>query len=192
MIKIMKYREVYRLLPVLAAALMLTGLSVRGASAAEGDIEQWRDPWTRLGYTYDWGNPGDHVGLSELRIRIHPYGGSLWVEYGKAIFYGTPEWDDYFRCGPEAPRLISAVSKSTLTLAWTAVPGAAGYRLRYKWTAMGKPFVPPFEADGTLDLGNVREASFTLPPGACCHAAVQAYDVRGPGRLSNIEYIHVP
>ncbi len=35
MIKIMKYREVYRLLPVLAAALMLTGLSVRGASASE-------------------------------------------------------------------------------------------------------------------------------------------------------------
>ncbi len=26
-------------------------------------------PWTRLGYTYDWGNPGSHVGLSEFVIR---------------------------------------------------------------------------------------------------------------------------
>ncbi|GBC59785.1 hypothetical protein DENIS_0726 [Desulfonema ishimotonii] len=26
-------------------------------------------PWTRLGYTYDWGNPADEVGLSEFVIR---------------------------------------------------------------------------------------------------------------------------
>jgi hypothetical protein len=26
-------------------------------------------PWTRLGYTYDWGNPFTHVGLSEFVIR---------------------------------------------------------------------------------------------------------------------------
>jgi hypothetical protein len=26
-------------------------------------------PWTRLGYTYDWGNPGSEVGLSEFVIR---------------------------------------------------------------------------------------------------------------------------
>ncbi len=26
-------------------------------------------PWTRLGYSYDWGNPGDEVGLSEFVIR---------------------------------------------------------------------------------------------------------------------------
>ncbi|MDX9971385.1 MAG: hypothetical protein RBU21_00200 [FCB group bacterium] len=26
-------------------------------------------PWTRLGYTYDWGNPVNHVGLSEFIIR---------------------------------------------------------------------------------------------------------------------------
>ena len=27
-----------------------------------------RFPWTRLGYTYDWGNSGSHVGLSEFVI----------------------------------------------------------------------------------------------------------------------------
>lgn len=26
-------------------------------------------PWTRLGYTYDWGNPASHVGVSEFIIR---------------------------------------------------------------------------------------------------------------------------
>jgi hypothetical protein len=26
-------------------------------------------PWTQLGYTYDWGNPKNHVGLSEFVIR---------------------------------------------------------------------------------------------------------------------------
>jgi hypothetical protein len=26
-------------------------------------------PWTQLGYTYDWGDPFDHVGLSEFVIR---------------------------------------------------------------------------------------------------------------------------
>jgi len=26
-------------------------------------------PWTRLGYTYDWGNPESEVGLSEFVIR---------------------------------------------------------------------------------------------------------------------------
>ena len=28
-----------------------------------------RYPWTRLGYTYDWGNSGSHVGLSEFVIK---------------------------------------------------------------------------------------------------------------------------
>jgi len=26
-------------------------------------------PWTRLGYTYDWGNPKSEIGLSEFVIR---------------------------------------------------------------------------------------------------------------------------
>jgi hypothetical protein len=26
-------------------------------------------PWTRLGYTYDWGNPDSEVGLSEYVLR---------------------------------------------------------------------------------------------------------------------------
>ncbi|MGZ7096503.1 MAG: hypothetical protein ACXVHU_08550, partial [Methanobacterium sp.] len=26
-------------------------------------------PWTRLGYTYDWGNPFSHIGLSEFVLK---------------------------------------------------------------------------------------------------------------------------
>lgn len=29
----------------------------------------WAYPWTQLGYTYDWGNPSNHVGQSEFVIR---------------------------------------------------------------------------------------------------------------------------
>lgn len=31
--------------------------------------DQWAYPWTRLGYTYDWGNTEDHVGLSEFILQ---------------------------------------------------------------------------------------------------------------------------
>ncbi len=32
-------------------------------------IEEYPYPWTRLGYTYDWGNPKSEIGLSEFVIR---------------------------------------------------------------------------------------------------------------------------
>ena len=37
-------------------------------------------PWTRLGYTYDWGNPATKVGLSEYIIRV-----SSEVEVNKVV-----------------------------------------------------------------------------------------------------------
>jgi len=52
-------------------------------SAVSDDYKQWFEgqlsfmyilsregfPWTRLGYTYDWGNPDDEIGFSEFVIR---------------------------------------------------------------------------------------------------------------------------
>ena len=35
-------------------------------------IGDWNSPWTRLGYTYDWGNSDDHLGVSEFRIILNP------------------------------------------------------------------------------------------------------------------------
>ena len=45
------------------------------------DPDTWGWPWTRLGYTYDWGS-SNHVGLSEFVIRIDPAqnGGELLVK----------------------------------------------------------------------------------------------------------------
>lgn len=76
-----------------------------------GDPEDWGYPWTRLGYTYDWGNADDHVGLSEFIIRIDPdkpvdpddtdgYKGAAIVKLERAIDCLKPEWGRYFSCIP--------------------------------------------------------------------------------------------
>jgi hypothetical protein len=72
------------------------------------DIDKgWGAPWTRLGYTYDWGNSANHLGISEFIIRVHPYssgtGGEVTVTLVRAIKSysdGTKpaNWDPYFRC----------------------------------------------------------------------------------------------
>lgn len=66
-------------------------------------------PWTQLGYTYDWGNPKNHVGLSEFVIRLDPArGGQVTVKLERAIDSKTRSWRGYFRCwrepGTENPR----------------------------------------------------------------------------------------
>jgi hypothetical protein len=33
----------------------------------------WGYPWTSLGYTYDWGDPNNHVGLSEFVVMLEPH-----------------------------------------------------------------------------------------------------------------------
>ncbi|MDY6988575.1 MAG: hypothetical protein SWQ30_11020 [Thermodesulfobacteriota bacterium] len=63
----------------------------------------WGWPWTRLGYTYDWGNPDNPVGLSEFVVRIDPESGDLVVRLERAIACNTPQWDAYFRCETSSP-----------------------------------------------------------------------------------------
>jgi hypothetical protein len=60
-------------------------------------------PWTRLGYTYDWGEPHRprHEGLSEFVLRIDPDvdGGVAVVQLIRAIDSEDEEsWANYFRC----------------------------------------------------------------------------------------------
>lgn len=60
-------------------------------------------PWTRLGYTYDWGEPHRvrHEGLSEFVVRIDPAldGGATVVQLIRAIDSKDSEsWQSYFRC----------------------------------------------------------------------------------------------
>jgi len=55
-------------------------------------------PWTRLGYTYDWGNPNSEVGLTEYVIRVGAvvdvYSVTLNVEYC-GISSSVSEWSLY-------------------------------------------------------------------------------------------------
>lgn len=68
------------------------------------DMRQWGFPWTRLGYTYDWGSADDHFGLSEFVIRLNPEnGGQVQVKLERAIDSASAEWDQYFRCWPQQP-----------------------------------------------------------------------------------------
>jgi len=67
----------------------------------DSDISTWGWPWTRLGYTYDWGNPLNPTGLSEFLIRLDPdQGNSVTIKLEQAVDIDSPEWNSYFRCDP--------------------------------------------------------------------------------------------
>ncbi len=155
-------------------------------------VSSWGYPWTRLGYTYDWGNKDNHVGLSEFIIRIDPDKKSATVIPEKGIVHGSAEWNEYFRCGPGSPMLSATTSEAGLSLSWTTVSGADGYNLRFKEAQRGTPFTPPFADDATYDLGNTDIMDIPLPSGSCYYVSVQSYDDRGAGGLSNIAYVYVP
>ncbi len=65
----------------------------------ENDPSTWGWPWTRLGYTYDWGNSADHIGVSEFVLRVDPElnGGEAIVRLVRAIDSATPAWRRYFQ-----------------------------------------------------------------------------------------------
>ena len=157
-----------------------------------GDEKTWGWPWTRLGYTYDWGNKDNHVGLSEFVVRIDPDKKSATVIPENGVIYGTPFWDAYFRCGPKAPMLALTTSATGITLDWSKVPGADGYYLLYKQIERGARFEPPFAESDQIDVGNTNSLSATLGSGTCFYVALQSYNQEGLGGISNIEYFYIP
>jgi len=72
--------------------------------------------------------------------------------------------------------------QSTVSLGWTAVPGAAGYTLSYA----PYPYPGP-NSIKHIDMGNKTTAAFNLWVGAAYYVAVSAYDSSGSGDYSNIE-----
>lgn len=66
----------------------------------EDDPNTWGWPWTRLGYTYDWGSRVSPVGLSEFILKINPNqnGGEVTVTLVRAIDCLNPAWNRYFHC----------------------------------------------------------------------------------------------
>jgi len=76
---------------------------VNGTALLEGDPNTWGYPWTQLGYTYDWGNSKNHVGLSEFVLKIDPNknGGEVEIRLENAHDCNTRNWPAYFRCRPD-------------------------------------------------------------------------------------------
>ena len=69
-----------------------------------GAIGGWDSPWTRLGYTYDWGDPSDHLGVSEFRVvlDVDPTVRGRWVGIKDAVeLTDDAARTAYFRCARE-------------------------------------------------------------------------------------------
>jgi hypothetical protein len=71
----------------------------------ENDPSSWGWPWTRLGYTYDWGNSAGHVGVSEFVLRVDPElnGGEAIVRLVRAVDSATSAWRKYFAVRAQLP-----------------------------------------------------------------------------------------
>jgi hypothetical protein len=157
------------------------------------DVSKWGSPWTRLGYTYDWGNADNHVGLSEFIIRIDPYAAHVYVKLERAIIFDEKnphEWNANFRCGPKAPMMALTADSSGVSIVWAPVQDADGYYVKYKAAERGSPFEPPFENE--IDVGDTTEFNADLSSGDCFHVAIQAYNTDGRGGISNTGYFHIP
>jgi hypothetical protein len=69
---------------------------------SDPDVSKWGSPWTRLGYTYDWGDPIDRLGVSEFRVVLNLTEKGLWVKIQGAVdLEKDEERSMYFRCVPE-------------------------------------------------------------------------------------------
>jgi hypothetical protein len=85
---------------------------------------------------------------------------------------------------PSAPVLSVSTTGINISVSWTGVPGADGYRLSYA------PF--PFtgaETIESIDMGPQTSLSGDLWSGAAYYVAVQAYDQSGNSGYSNVEVL---
>jgi len=66
------------------------------------DVSEWGSPWTRLGYTYDWGPSRDRLGVSEFRVVLNVTEGGLTVKIEDAVdLENDEERAAYFRWVPK-------------------------------------------------------------------------------------------
>ena len=87
--------------------------------------------------------------------------------------------------------MMLTTSTARVTLDWTKVPGADGYYLLYKPVERGARFEPPFE-ENKIDVGDINSLNITLDTVSCFYVAVQSYNMKGLGGISNIEYFYIP
>ena len=85
-----------------------------------------------------------------------------------------------------APILSASTDGVELTLTWSSVPEADGYRVYFA----PSPYSGP-ETVESIDIGNVTAVSGNLWTGAAFYFAVKAYDDSGEGEFSNIPLIEL-
>ncbi len=82
---------------------------------------------------------------------------------------------------PDPPSLAIETQQNQVSLNWTEVAGAEGYRLLYA----------DFPAASTLeiiDMGSAISAAAELPFGSAFYVGIQAYNAQGTSLFSNIDY----
>jgi hypothetical protein len=88
---------------------------------------------------------------------------------------------------PDAPKVTVSVSGTTVTVSWTQVSGAAGYRLYYA----ACPYTGP-ETIMSADMGGQIRISVGLWQGASFYLAATAYNSAGSSGYSNIAHFAIP
>ena len=83
--------------------------------------------------------------------------------------------------GLSAPTLTVTTSETTVSLSWTSVADATGYRLLYA------PYPDPTYTE-VADLGNTTSFSADLWIGAAYYVYLQAYNSHGDSDYSNMEH----
>jgi len=69
---------------------------------SEEKVSDWGGPWTRLGYTYDWGDSDDHLGISEFRVFLDVTSRTQVVKVKGAVDLEIyVKRAEYFRCARE-------------------------------------------------------------------------------------------
>ena len=84
---------------------------------------------------------------------------------------------------PNAPALSYEVDGLNITISWSEVSGATGYKLHYA----PSPYAGP-EDFNILDVAGQTSASYDLWDGAAYSVAVTAYNEQGDSPYSNIEH----
>ncbi|MBF0230573.1 MAG: hypothetical protein HQK63_13470, partial [Desulfamplus sp.] len=85
----------------------------------------------------------------------------------------------------EAPQIKITTKGNMVTVSWSEVPNADGYRLFYA------PYPNPEPSDiGEIDMGNQREITFD-GKGFAFYGAVKAYNSNGLSGWSNVEFFNL-
>ncbi len=114
------------------------------ATRASNYVGSSAAPWTRLGYTYDYGNPNDKIGLSEYIVR---YGSTIGIRSVTTI-------ENYCGCTSAQPDILWRYQAAGKTVVW-AMNTTDRVRMTQLWDVQAPwemAATGDFDSDGKSDL----------------------------------------